>query len=78
MANLKGKMKKLQTALVKSGVLVKINQYQFYSEDQKRMITQYRVVETNQNTRKDTEKLKTCSMVEVIKYLLERYRQVSE
>ena len=44
MANLRGKMKKLQTALVKRGMIIKINQRQFYSEDQNRMITSYSIV----------------------------------
>ena len=70
--NLNGKLKKLQTALVKKGIIIKINTNQFYSEEQHRMITQYRVCEDNE------ELIKTCSMVEVIKCLLERYRQVVE
>ena len=84
LANLKGKAKKLQTALVKNGVIVKINQNQFYSEDQKRMITQYRVIKTdkvfdenkNIEVKKDEEIIKTCSMVEVINTLLDIYKKV--
>lgn len=45
MANLKGKVKKLQTAIVQRGLIIKINQNQFYSDDQKRMITIYRRLE---------------------------------
>ena len=44
MANLKGKVKKLQTAIVQRGLIIKINQNQFYSEYQKRMITMYRIL----------------------------------
>ena len=85
MANLKGKMKKLQTAIVKAGVPIKINQTQFYSEDQERMITQYHVLirdnvwsdKKKKFIMKDVEILKTCSMVEVVKCLLEQYRKVS-
>lgn len=85
MANLNGKMRKLQTAIVKSGVPIKINQTQFYSEDQQRMITQYHVLTTSKEWDEKKEKLvyhneeilKTCSMVEVIKCLLEKYREVS-
>ena len=33
MANLRGKMKKLQTAILKRGMVVKINQSQFYSTE---------------------------------------------
>ena len=31
--NLKGKMKKLQTAIVKTGLVIKINTNQFYSDE---------------------------------------------
>lgn len=83
--NLKSKLKKLQTALVKSGVIVKINQTQFYSADQQRMITQYHVIlpteeyneEKEKNIVKNTEILKTCSVPEVINCLLSMYRQVN-
>ena len=85
MANLRGKMKKLQTALVKNGLIVKINQNQFYSEDQKRMITSYQIAllvdtyDTDQNEwkKKNYEILKSCSMVDIIMCLLEMYKAVS-
>lgn len=85
MANLKGKMKKLQTAIIKRGMVVKINQNQFYSEEQNRMITSYRVItpvecfnpgKKEWNT-KDYEVLKSCSMVDVIYCLLDIYKAVS-
>ena len=74
MANLRGKMKKLQTALVKRGMIIKINQRQFYSEDQSRMITSYSIVTPvecyypgkEEWKTKEYEILKTCSMVDVI------------
>ena len=82
MANLKGKVKKLQTAIIKRGMVVKINQSQFYSADQ---ITSYRIITPvecyNQGKKewktKDYEVLKTCSMVEVIYCLLDIYKAVS-
>ena len=85
MANLRGKMKKLQTAIIKRGMVVKINQNQFYSEDQNRMITSYRIITPvecyNQGKKewktKDYEVLKTCSMVEVSYCLLDIYKAVS-
>lgn len=85
MANLRGKMKKLQTAIIKRGMVVKINQNQFYSEDQNRMITSYRIITPvecyNQGKKewktKDYEVLKTYSMVEVIYCLLDIYKAVS-
>lgn len=84
-ANLKGKMKKLQTAIIKCGMVVKINQNQFYSEDQNRMITSYRIITPvccyNKFSRewktRDYEILKTCSMVDVIYCLLDIYKAVS-
>ena len=85
MANLRGKMKKLQTAIIKRGMVVKINQNQFYSKDQNRIITSYRIITPiecyNQGKgewkNKDYEILKTCSMVDVIYCLLDIYKAVS-
>ncbi len=85
MANLRGKMKKLQTALVKRGMIVKINQRQFYSDDQNRMITSYSVLTPvecfcqgkEEWKTKEYEILKTCSMVDVIFCLLDIYKAVS-
>lgn len=85
MANLKGKVKKLQTAIVQSGLVVKINQNQFHSDDQNRMITIYRIItpvctfKKNKQEWKteDYEILKTASIPEVIFCLLEIYKAVS-
>jgi hypothetical protein len=82
--NLRGKMKKLQTAIVKTGLVIKINTYQFYSVEQKRMITSYSIVtpvyrfsERKQEWKHtDYEILKTCSIVEVIYCLLDIYKAV--
>ena len=83
MANLKGKMKKLQTAIVKSGLIIKINQNQFYSADQNRMITSYRIITPTYQKiggewkDKDYEILKTCSIVDIIYCLMDIYKAVS-
>lgn len=85
MANLRGKMKKLQTALVKRGMIIKINQRQFYSEEQSRMITSYSIITPvecyypgkEEWKTKEYEILKTCSMVDVIFCLLDIYKAVS-
>lgn len=85
MANLKGKVKKLQTAIVQRGLIIKINQNQFYSDDQKRMITIYRILtpvytfkQKKQEWKKeDFEILKTASVPDVIFCLLEIYKAVS-
>lgn len=83
--NLRGKMKKLQTAIVKTGLVIKINQNQFYSAEQNRMITSYRICtpvdywseKFNEWKVTDYEILKTCSMPEVIFCLLDIYKAVS-
>lgn len=82
--NLNGKMKKLQTAIVKTGFVVKINTNQFYSDDQKRMITSYRICtpvyyfsEKYQEWKiTDYEIIKTCSMPEIIFCLVDIYKAV--
>lgn len=79
-------MKKLQTAIVKAGFVVKINTNQFYSDEQKRMITSYRICtpitcfsERYQEWKNmDYEILKTCSMPEIIFCLLDIYKAVKE
>lgn len=80
--NLNGRMKKLQTAIVKTGLVIKINTNQFYSDEQKRMITSYRICtpityERYQEWKTmDYEILKTCSMPDVIFCLLDIYKAV--
>lgn len=83
--NLRGKMKKLQTAIVKTGLVIKIHTNQFYSAEQKRMITSYRICTPNiyysqryeEYRYGDLEILKTCSMPDVIFCLLDIYKAVS-
>lgn len=85
MANLKGKVKKLQTAIVQRGLIIKINQNQFYSDDQKRMITIYRIItpvytfkeKKHEWKTEDFEILKTASIQEVIFCLIDIYKAVS-
>ena len=82
--NLNGRMRKLQTAIVKTGFVVKVNTHQFYSADQKRMITSYSVCTPvcYYSKRKDEWKvsdheiLKTCSMPDIIFCLLDIYKAV--
>lgn len=84
--NLKGKMKKLQTAIVRTGIIIKINTNQFYSNEQKRMITSYRIStpvycrsgESKKWKMEDYEILKTCSMPEVVCCLMDIYKAVKE
>lgn len=77
-------MKKLQTAIVKAGLVIKINTHQFYSAEQNRMITSYSICTpvTYFSERKqewkimDYEILKSCSMPEIIFCLLDIYKAV--
>lgn len=64
---------RLQTAILGSGGVVKVNTHQFYSEEQNRMITSYSVIVPRWSSFRekmvDHELLKTCSTVEVVKFL---------
>ena len=84
--NLNGKIKKMQTAIIKSGLILKINTSQFYSNEQKRMITSYRlsipVLSFSERKEEwkicDYEILKTCSMSDVLFCLVDIYKAVKE
>lgn len=74
---------KLQQALIKKGIRYKINTSQFFSEEQQRMITCYSVREKQSYTKpngeitmKDVELLKTCSQIELLKWLTEQWQKV--
>lgn len=77
MASLNKIMKKLQAALnsEKYDMRVKINTRQFFSEEQRRVITMYAVVmpvfSESKNRMVDREMLSTASAAEVVKYLAE-------
>lgn len=83
--NLRGRMKKLQTAILNTGLVIKINQSQFFSVEQKSMITSYRIcTPVNYYSEKyqewkvtDYEIMRTCSMPEVVFCLLDIYKAVS-
>lgn len=83
MANLRGLTKKLQTAILQTGLVVKINTYQFYSQEQKRMISKYQITTpvSRQNSvgewkHTDYEILSTCSVIEVVECLNEVYQKM--
>lgn len=73
MANHNRMIGKLQTAILAAGGLVKVHTHQFHSKEQNRMINTYSViVPTWSDFRQkmvDHEMLKTCSTVEVVKFL---------
>ena len=75
MANLNQLMKKLQLAILNMGVKVKVNTNQFFMQEQGRMATCYTVTQKKWSDSRcrmvDQVVLKTCSIVEVIKFLAE-------
>lgn len=74
--NIKATINKLQSALIAKGYIYKINTYQFFSEQQNRMITGYRI--TKKQGKKDVELLNSCSQVEVLKWFAEKWKEVME
>lgn len=84
--NLNGRMRKLQAAIVKSGLVIKIHQNQFFSDDQKRLITSYCICtpvfyyskKFDAWRQQDYEILKTCSVPDIIFCLVDIYKAVSE
>ena len=78
--NLKRLMYKLQTALLCKGIKVKINQYQSYSEQNKRMITKYVLTVPQQHGEKvkDEKLLESYRLSEVVHKLAELLRGESE
>lgn len=78
--NLKVLMYKLQTALLCKGVKVKINQYQSYSEESKRMITKYvlTVPKQEEDKIKNEKLLESYRLSEVVQKLAELLRGESE
>lgn len=83
--NIKGTIRKLQTALIQKGIIYKINAYQFFSVEQKHMITGYSVTEKQAYTKKngeigmhDVELLNTCSRIEVLKWFAEEWRKTQD
>lgn len=74
--NLKRLVYKLQTALLQRGIKVKINQFQSYSEQNKRMITKYVLtipIESG-NQIKNKTVLESYRLSEVVQKLAELLR----
>lgn len=81
--NIRATINKLQKALIHQGYIYKINTYQFYSDQQKRMITSYRITQKQPHRKKngemsakDVELLNSCSQVEVLKWFAEKWKEV--
>lgn len=83
MANLNSIMRKLQKAILSTGLVVKIGTNQFHSPEQQRMITMY-IISTPvsaQNKKsewkdKDYEILRTASQIDVVNCLNDIWKQV--
>lgn len=81
MPNLNGIAKKLQRAILSTGLIIKIGSSQFYSADQNRMITMWTVstptLERTRNgwTVRDMEIIRTASQVDVVMTLKEIWEQ---
>ena len=82
--NLNLTLKKLQRAILSTGLIVKIGTSQFYSPEQGRMITMWILsTPTLQETRngwrmRDYEILRTVSAVEAVKCLADVWEQIRE
>ena len=82
--NLNTTMKKLQRAILSTGLVIKIGISQFYSLEQGRMITVWILsTPTLQNGRngwrvRDYEILRTASAVEAVKCMADVWEQVKE
>lgn len=77
--NLKRLMYKMQTALLCKGIKVKINQFQSYSEQSKRMITKYVLTVPKQegDKVKNEKLLESYRLSEVVQKLAELLRSES-
>lgn len=85
MKNMRQTIKKLQKALLNKGKIYKISTYQFYSEEQSRLITGYRVTEKRPYIKKDGslsekdfELVNTCSEAEVLKWFSQQWKEERE
>lgn len=83
--NLNSIMRKLQRAILQTGLVIKIGTTQFYSVEQNRMITIYilstRVMQKNQRDEwkeKDYEILRTASKIEIVNCLNDIWQAVKE
>lgn len=83
--NMNSIMRKLQRAILQTGLVIKIGTTQFYSPEKKRMITIYilstRVLQKNRRgewKEKDYEILRSASQIEVVNCLNDIWQAVRE
>ena len=72
MADLSHTLYKLQLALKHKGIIVLINTYQFYSEEQDRIIKMYTITQNKKEIKK------TSSIVKAVKALNNLWQEVKE
>ena len=75
--NIRQSINKLQKALIQRVYIYKLNTYQFYSDQQNRMITGYRIAQkqpyqkkNGEMSEKDVELMNSCSQAEVLKWFV--------
>ena len=85
MAGLNRTAKKLQKAILHKGLVIKMATTQFYSEDQKRLITVFAIstptLQQNKNGSwklRDYEILRSASNIDIVLCLADIYKAVSE
>ena len=73
--NLNRLARKLQTALCRKEIYVKINQFQSYSPKAERMVTKYVLIKTEEDKgrRKNTTLIETYRMADIVKKLADLY-----
>lgn len=83
--NIRKTINKLQSALITKGYIYKINTYQFFSDQQNRMITGYRITQkqpyrkkNGEMSEKDVELFNSCSQVEMLKWFAGEWKGVRE
>ena len=85
MAKLNGITRKLQKAILQKGLVIRMGTSQFYSVEQKRLITVYilstRIMERRKNGEwkdMDLEILRTASLLEIVNCLNDIWKAVKE
>lgn len=83
--NIRKTINKLQSALIAKCYIYKINTFQFYSEQQNRMITGCRITQkrpyrkkNGEMSVKDVELFNSCSQVEVLKWFVGKWNEVKD
>jgi hypothetical protein len=78
-------MKRLQRALIQQGDILNINTIEFYSADQKRMITKYivnqkvkRIDKKGNEVYKNETVIENCSQIKIVQELAKRLNDIRQ